>query len=62
MTYKEKAIQLMIERLGICYLDAEEIVNNMENDIGFKPCVMRVLNAPRSVQDWDEEMNEVKHG
>ena len=62
MTYKEKAIQLMIERLEICYLDAEEIVNNMENDIGFKPCVMRVLNAPRSVQDWDEEMNEVKHG
>lgn len=56
MTYKEKAIQLMIERLGICYLDAEEIVNTMENDIGFKPCVMGVLNAPRSVQDWSEEI------
>ena len=26
MTYKEKAIQLMIEHLGICYLDAEDIV------------------------------------
>ena len=62
MTYKEKAIQLMIERLGICYLDAEEIINNMENDIGFKLCVMGVLNAPRSVQDWDAEINEAKHG
>lgn len=62
MTYKEKAIQLMVEHLGICYLDAEEIINNMENDIGFKPCVMGVLNAPRSMQDWDGEMNEVKHG
>lgn len=60
MTYKEKAIQLMIERLGICYLDAEEIVNNMENDIGFKPCVMSVLNAPRSVQNWDEEIITVR--
>ena len=60
MTYKEKAIQLMIEHLGICHIDAEEIINTMENDIGFKPCVMRVLNAPRSVQDWDTEMNEVK--
>jgi hypothetical protein len=56
MTYKEKAIQLMIERLEICYLDAEEIVNNMENDIGFKPCVMGVLNAPRSLQNWSEEI------
>jgi hypothetical protein len=33
MTYKEKAIQLMIEHLGICYLDAEEIINTMENEI-----------------------------
>lgn len=56
ITYKEKAIQLMIERLGIHYIDAEEIINTMENDIGFKPCVMGVLNAPRSVQDWDEEI------
>lgn len=62
MTYREKAIQLIIERLGTNYLDAEEIVQNMDNDIGFKPCVMRVLNAPRSLQNWDEEMNEVKHG
>ena len=58
MTYKEKAIQLMIERLGIHYIDAEEIINIMENDIGFKPCVMGVLNAPRSVQAWDEEINK----
>ena len=60
MTYKEKAIQLMIERLGIHYIDAEEIINTMENDIGFKPCVMGVLNAPRSVQDWDEEIITVR--
>ncbi len=56
MTYREKAIQLIIERLGIHYIDAEEIVNNMENDIGFKPCVMGALNAPRSLQDWDVEV------
>lgn len=60
MTYKEKAIQLMKERLGICHLDAEEIVNYMENDIGFKPCVIGVLNAPRSLQDWDVEIKEEK--
>lgn len=60
MTYKEKAIQLMIERLGICYLDAEEIINTMENDIGFKPCVMSVLDAPRSLQNWDEEIITVR--
>ena len=62
MTYKKKAIQLMIKHLGIHYIDAEEIINTMENDIGFKPCVMGILNAPRSVQDWDVEINEVKHG
>jgi hypothetical protein len=28
----------------------------MENDIGFKPCVMGVLNAPRSLQNWSEEI------
>ena len=60
MTYKEKAIQLMMERLGICYLDSEEIVQHMENDIGFKPCVMGVLNAPRSVQDWDVEIEVIE--
>ena len=60
MTYKEKAIQLMIEHLGIHYIDAEEIINTMENDIGFKPCVMSVLNAPRSLQNWDEEIITVR--
>ena len=62
MTYKEKAIQLMIEHLGIHYIDAEKIINTMENDIGFKPCVTSVLDAPRSLQNWDVEINEVKHG
>lgn len=60
ITYKEKAIQLMIERLGIHYIDAEEIINTMENDIGFKPCVMGILNAPRSLQNWDEEIITVR--
>ena len=60
MTYKEKAIQLMIEHLGIHHIDAEEIINTMENDIGFKPCVMGVLNAPRSLQDWDVEIKKEK--
>lgn len=60
MTYKEKAIQLMIEHLGIHYIDAEEIINTMENDIGFKPCVMSVLDAPKSLQNWDEEIITVR--
>lgn len=33
---------------------------HLERDMGYKPCVIGVLNAPKEINDWDVKVIKVR--
>lgn len=59
MTYKEKAVELFMEQLGICsQIEAEEIVNAIDTYCMYKPSVIAKLGAPIELEDWNTNVEE----
>jgi hypothetical protein len=56
MTYKEKAINILIEKLFVNKYEAEDIVTHLDKHMEFKPCVLGILNAPKELEDWSAEI------
>lgn len=59
MTYREKAIELLIEKMEIPNKTKEDELLNRTLDKFFNtyiPHVFGVLNAPESLEDWDVEI------
>ena len=56
MTYREKAINILIKKLHVNQHEAEHIIMHLERDMGYKPCVIGVLNAPKEINDWDAKV------
>lgn len=59
MTYREKAIELLIEKMEISNKTKEDTwLNRTLNDFfnTYTPHVFGVLNAPESLEDWDVEI------
>ena len=57
MTYKEKAVNLIMQRLGVNFRShAEEIVELIDKEGEFKPCVLGELRAPEDLDEWDAEI------
>jgi len=58
MTYKEKAIKLIQEKLKTSQVAAIDIINLLDEYGEYKPCVLGVLDAPEDVEDWNVEIIE----
>ena len=61
MTYRKKAVNLLMQKMGIKNdLEAQEIVDLVDREGYYKPSVFGILNAPKEVESWDEEIKENK--
>jgi hypothetical protein len=58
MTYREKAEELLMSLLGANEYEAPAIVRLLEREGEYIPCVFKVLNAPRDVENWDTEIED----
>lgn len=53
-TYKEKATEMLQSALKMQKRDAKNILDLIIKEGGYKPCVFPLLNAPESLEDWNE--------
>ena len=58
MTYRQKAAQLLIERMGVSPYHALDIVNLIDREGEYIPAVFNALDAPEDIEDWDTEIPE----
>ncbi|MBQ8806528.1 MAG: hypothetical protein IJZ68_08745 [Bacteroidaceae bacterium] len=58
MTYRKKAEQLLMERLGVNEFSAPDIVRLLEREGEYIPAVFGVLNVSSEIEDWDAEIPE----
>ena len=58
MTYRQKAEQLLMERLGVSKYSAPDIVQLLEREREYIPAGLGALNAPNDIEDWDAEIPE----
>ena len=58
MTYRQKAEQLLMERLGVSKYSAPDIVQLLEIEGEYIPAVLGALNAPNDIEEWDAEIPE----
>lgn len=57
MTYKEKAVEIIMDKLQVKNKwEAIDIVDGISEYGEYKPCVLGVLNAPEDVEDWNQEV------
>lgn len=54
-TYREKLEEILASQLGLNPHHAKEIVELIEKKGGFVPCAFKVLNAPDTIENWDEK-------
>ena len=54
MTYRQKAEQILIERLGVNQYVAADIVRLLEREGEYTPRVLGALNATPDAEEWDE--------
>lgn len=54
MTYRQKAEQMLMERMGVNTYSAAEIVRLIEREGEYTPRVFGALNAAPDAEEWDE--------
>jgi hypothetical protein len=58
MTYRQKAEQLLVERMGVSEYAAAKIIRLLEQEGEYTPRVLGVLNAAPDAEEWDEPAPE----
>ena len=58
ITYRQKAEQLLMEKLGVSQYAAPEIIRLIEREGEYIPAVFGVLNVSNEIEDWDSVIPE----